>query len=141
MELLSEEEIWRIEAPYDHSIGGIVEHIRLHIIRNIARLENPEIRFEKGIEKSFEQKRIEKEKFISSIHDVFIVLDKELENSEPEMYDLYHLVEHTGYHVGQIVDRTKRIKGNIFDFVSEGINERRLKEKLKDDFDDFERTS
>jgi len=135
LELLTEEEIWRTEAPFDHSIGGIVEHIKLHIERNINRLDNPEIRFETGIEKSFYQNRLEKELIISSIHDVFTVLDKKLENSDSEMYDLYHLVEHTGYHVGQIVDRTKRIKGKIFDFVSEGINETKLKEKLKDDFE------
>ncbi|GIP17517.1 hypothetical protein J40TS1_31590 [Paenibacillus montaniterrae] len=135
VELLSEEEIWEIEPPFDHSIGGIVEHIRLHIERNIARLDNSEIRFEKGIEKSFDQRRLSKEIFISSINEVFIVLDKKLENSDSGMYDIYHLVEHTGYHVGQIVDRTKRLKGKVFDFVSEGINETNLKEKLKDDFE------
>jgi len=43
---------------------------------------------------------------------------------------MYHLVEHTGYHVGQIVDRTKRLKGKRFDFVKEGIHEQRLKEQL-----------
>jgi len=72
------------------------------------------------------------------IYEVFIVLDKKLENSDSRMYDIYHLVEHTGYHVGQIVDRTKRLKGKVFDFVSEGINETNLQEKIKDD---FERTS
>jgi len=134
LELLTEEEIWRIEATYDHSIGGIVEHIKLHIERNIARITNPESKFEKGIENSFNQNRQDKELTVTSINEVFIVLDKTLENYESEMYDIYHLVEHTGYHVGQIVDRTKRLKGKIFDFVIEGINETNLKEKLKNDF-------
>lgn len=97
LELLTEEEIWRIEAPLDHSIGGIVEHITLHIERNIMRLDDPEIRFETGIEKSFDQKKLEKELLIGSINHVFLVLDKKLENSDSELYAIYHLVEHTGY--------------------------------------------
>jgi len=135
LELLTEEEIWQIEAPYDHSIGGIVEHIKLHIERNIARITKPNIKFETGIENSFDQKRLEKELIISIIHEAFILLDKKLENYESGMYDIYHLVEHTAYHVGQIVDRTKKIKGKVFDFIDEGINESNLKERLKNDFE------
>ena len=135
LELLSEEEIWRIETPLDHSIGGIVEHIRLHIERNITRLENPGIRYETGIENSFAQEWTKKEEVIYALEEIFKELDAKLIQCRSEMYDVYHLVEHTGYHIGQIVDRTKRIKGKQFDFVMEGINEKRLKEKLKDEFE------
>jgi hypothetical protein len=49
------------------------------------------------------------------------------------MNDIYHLVEHTGYHLGQIVDRTQRINKTLFQFVQNGINEKNLKKLLEDE--------
>lgn len=46
------------------------------------------------------------------------------------MYDIYHLIEHTGYHLGQVVDRVQRITGKRFQFVQNGINEKTLKKYI-----------
>jgi hypothetical protein len=46
------------------------------------------------------------------------------------MHDIYHLVEHTGYHLGQIIDRIQRLMDRNFQFVQNGINERSLKDLI-----------
>lgn len=48
-----------------------------------------------------------------------------------DLHSLLHLVEHTSYHLGQVVDRTKSIKGQQFNFCQNGINEKNLKLELK----------
>ncbi|MBY6273477.1 MAG: hypothetical protein CW346_14870, partial [Bacillaceae bacterium] len=60
------------------------------------------------------------------------VTEKFMENmpDEIDMHSLYHLVEHTGYHLGQIVDRAKRMTKKSFNFCQNGINERNLKERI-----------
>lgn len=49
------------------------------------------------------------------------------EKSRIDMHDLFHLVEHTGYHLGQVVDRTKLLKGMKLNFCQNGLNEKNLK--------------
>ena len=44
-----------------------------------------------------------------------------------DMHRLFHLVEHTSYHLGQVIDRSKRITQTSFDFCQNGINENNLK--------------
>ncbi|AIE79822.1 group-specific protein [Bacillus cereus] len=48
-----------------------------------------------------------------------------------ELHSLLHLVEHTSYHLGQIVDRTKLIKGQQFNFCQNGINEKNLRTRVE----------
>ncbi|WP_040952000.1 hypothetical protein [Gorillibacterium massiliense] len=55
---------------------------------------------------------------------------KDLPNHTLNMNDIYHLVEHTGYHLGQIVDRSQRISQRSFQFMQNGISEQALKEIL-----------
>ena len=40
-------------------------------------------------------------------------------------------MEHTSYHLGQIVDRTKLIKGQQFKFCQNGINEKNLRTRVE----------
>ena len=48
-----------------------------------------------------------------------------------DLHSLLHLVEHTSYHLGQIVDRTKSIKGQQFNFCQNGINEKNLRTRVE----------
>lgn len=41
----------------------------------------------------------------------------EFDLADLDRYDIYHLVEHTGYHLGQIIDRTQRMSHTLFQFV------------------------
>jgi hypothetical protein len=47
------------------------------------------------------------------------------------MYDLYHLVEHTAYHSGQVIDRIQRRTGARFQFVQQGLNEKALRQRIE----------
>lgn len=48
-------------------------------------------------------------------------------SQEINMHALYHGIEHTRYHLGQNVDRSKRMTGANFNFCQRGINEGNLK--------------
>lgn len=48
-----------------------------------------------------------------------------------DLHSLLHLVEHTSYHLGQVVDRTKFIKGQQFNFCQNGINEKNLRIRVE----------
>ncbi|WP_231887401.1 hypothetical protein [Paenibacillus jamilae] len=37
------------------------------------------------------------------------------------------MVEHTAYHLGQIIDRVQRLAGHRFQFVQTGLNEKALR--------------
>ncbi|WP_235427302.1 hypothetical protein [Cohnella kolymensis] len=52
----------------------------------------------------------------------------ESKQSSFDMHSVYHVVEHCGYHLGQIVDRVQRISGQPFQFCQRGINEKNLKD-------------
>jgi hypothetical protein len=43
------------------------------------------------------------------------------------LHNLFHLVEHTSYHLGQVVDRAKRITEISFQFCQNGLNEKMLR--------------
>ncbi|RFT66321.1 hypothetical protein D0U04_13980 [Bacillus clarus] len=36
-------------------------------------------------------------------------------------------LEHTSYHLGQVVDRTKALKGQKFNFCQNGLNEKNVR--------------
>ena len=48
-----------------------------------------------------------------------------------DLQSLLHLVEHTSYHLGQVVDRTKCIEGQQFNFCQNGINEKNLRTRVE----------
>lgn len=133
---LSSELIWLKESEDSNSIGGTVLHIQEHIHRNTKRMRDPSIRFNKGIENSFPSSYQNKVKLIEELENLFLKLGIEMDNlSEDQVnqYNTYHLVEHTAYHLGQIVDRTQRLTGIRFQFVQNGINESGLKEIIEEE--------
>ncbi|MDP7979997.1 hypothetical protein [Bacillus multifaciens] len=136
---LNTEELWKQEM---NSIGGIALHICEHVKRNTARYSNPDIKFEEGIEEYFPHLDISSTALCSIIEETFANWKREFEkvvnseqNVEIDIHSLLHLVEHTGYHLGQVVDRVKRIKGKRFGFCQKGLNERNLRDMIEDDSD------
>ncbi len=128
---VSEEDLWK-QGDSVNSIGGIVLHICEHIQRNTSRYKNPNIVFEKGIEEYFPVKRQRTELLLQYVEEVFDEWGTEYiqacgEKRHIDLHSLLHLVEHTSYHLGQVVDRTKSIKGQQFNFCQNGINEKEFK--------------
>ncbi|MBO1625692.1 hypothetical protein [Bacillus arachidis] len=128
---LHAEELWKQEDSVN-SIGGIVLHICEHIKRNSSRYSNPNIHFENGIEEYFPIVQLSPEMLCETVQRTFDEWGKSYvkaskEMSRIDMHDLFHLVEHTGYHLGQVVDRTKLLKGMKLNFCQNGLNEKNLK--------------
>ncbi|COE91453.1 MULTISPECIES: DinB family protein [Bacillus cereus group] len=132
---VSEEDLWK-QGDSVNSIGGIILHICEHIQRNTSRYKNPNIVFEKGIEEYFPVKRQRTELLLQYVEEVFDEWGKTYiqacgEKRHIDLHSLLHLVEHTSYHLGQVVDRTKPIKGQQFNFCQNGINEKNLKIRVE----------
>ncbi|MFT9369377.1 MULTISPECIES: hypothetical protein [Paenibacillus] len=64
---------------------------------------------------------------MDEVEDAFSAFCAALDNTGYiNMYDVYHVVEHTAYHLGQIIDRVQRLAGHRFQFVQTGLNEKAL---------------
>ncbi len=128
--------LWLEEYEGSNSVGGIILHIIEHISRNEKRYENPEIVFEQGIENYFPMTGFSKSELMEVTRNTFNQWAAALMISKKEtieIYSLYHLVEHTGYHLGQVVDRVQRRTGKRLHFVQNNINEKSLKEVIDKD--------
>ncbi|ALQ68503.1 DinB family protein [Bacillus thuringiensis] len=135
IKLVSEEDLWK-QGDSVNSIGGIVLHICEHLQRNARRYKNPNIVFENGIEEYFPVKRQSTEVLLQCVEEVFDEWGKAYiqvweEKKHMDLHSLLHLVEHTSYHLGQVVDRTKSIKGQQFNFCQNGINEKNLRTRVE----------
>ncbi|BBI34301.1 DinB family protein [Cohnella abietis] len=131
LESLNNSQIIFKESESSNSIGGIVIHVIEHIKRNTQRLINPDIKYESGIENLFTDPVQDKEILIEHLQQTFAEFDIAISDAASlDMYNIYHLVEHTGYHLGQVVDRTQRLTGVKFQFVQNGIDEKSLKEAI-----------
>lgn len=53
------------------------------------------------------------------------------EKKHMDLHSLLHLAEHTSYHLGQVVDRTKSITEQQFNFCQNGINEKNLRTRVE----------
>ncbi|HDR7968188.1 MULTISPECIES: DinB family protein [Bacillus cereus group] len=135
IQFVSEDNLWK-QGESVNSIGGIVLHICEHILRNTSRYKDPNIVFEKGIEEYFPTKRQRTEVLTKTVEEIFDEWGKAFiqafaEKGHIDLHSLLHLVEHTSYHLGQIVDRTKSIKGQQFNFCQNGINEKNLRTRVE----------
>ena len=133
--LVSEEDLWKKETSVN-SIGGIVLHICEHLQRNTRRYKGPNIVFENGIEEYFPIKHLSSETLLKTVEEIFDEWGKAYiqvweEKRHIDLQSLLHLVEHTSYHLGQVVDRTKSIKGQQFNFCQNGINEKNLRTRVE----------
>ncbi|WP_233698068.1 DinB family protein [Paenibacillus profundus] len=136
LEQLKHEEIWKQDSENAASIGGIVLHIMEHVKRNTLRLIEVNATFEQGIEDYFPYPHLDKQRMLQQLDNAFAEWKHAMDTTAQEkidMYNVYHLVEHTGYHVGQIFDRAQRMTGCRFQFVQNGINEKALRESVEEE--------
>jgi hypothetical protein len=142
LESLNKGQLWLKENENLNSIGGITLHIDEHVNRHIVRLSKPDAVFSKGIEEHFPDLDQEPVEVILTLRTRFNEWNEKLTerleklnedelSCELDMHSIYHLVEHTGYHLGQIVDRTQRITAQSFQFCQSGINEKSLEAYFK----------
>lgn len=131
---LSFEALWSKENLILNSIGGIVLHICEHVKRNSIRFsQQNHPGFGAGIEDHFPDLNLSPDELNRKVQEVFDEFNTVMNNliesipNEIDMHSLFHLVEHTGYHLGQIVDRTKMTTNKLFNFCQNGISERNLK--------------
>ncbi|MFD1736335.1 hypothetical protein ACFSCX_07130 [Bacillus salitolerans] len=131
---IKNEDLWEKEMESLNPIGSIVLHICEHINRLTALYTNKNHEgFKSGIEDYFPVPNLPKERVTEIIQHSFDALDTELGNQavcspiKIDIHNLFHLVEHTGYHLGQIVDRSKRLTNISYHFCQNGINERNLR--------------
>jgi uncharacterized damage-inducible protein DinB len=137
IQVLDQEEIWMQETKETNSIGGIVLHICEHIRRNTLQCRDSAIRFSKGMEEYFPNVDWATGELCEYVQKTFNEwrdeIVKSLDNhKETDIHRLYHLVEHTAYHLGQIIDRVKRIKRISFQFCQKGLNEKALREMIEE---------
>ncbi|MBG9792432.1 hypothetical protein ABD76_07955 [Paenibacillus dendritiformis] len=138
---LSTENVWHKESGQANSIGGIVLHIGEHIRRHIDRYSNHGHAAAGGIENFFPGECIEvnvlRSRTVKTFGEWKRLISRHLAGEfaveRLDTADIYHLVEHTGYHLGQIIDRAQRLSGLSFQFMQRGINERNLKKLLEDE--------
>jgi len=64
-----------------------------------------------------------------------VAIDQSHSKNHSSMYDLYHLVEHTAYHSGQVIDRVQRRIGTRFQFVQQGLNEKALRQRVENELE------
>ncbi|WP_270343014.1 hypothetical protein [Bacillus mobilis] len=133
--LINEEDLWK-QRDSINSIGGIVLYICEHLQRNTKRYKDPNIVFENGIEEYFPVKQVSSEVLLITVEEIFNEWGKAYiqvweQNRHMDLHSLLHLVEHTSYHLGQVVDHTKSIKGQQFNFCQNGINEKNLRTRVE----------
>ncbi|WP_138493809.1 hypothetical protein [Paenibacillus pinistramenti] len=138
---VSQNNLWAESYEDSNTIGGIVLHVCEHIARSCLRLKNLENELKKGFENYFPQEHISSQELMDafecqlnewkSIICEFIKKGRPL--NEEHIHQLYHLVEHTGYHLGQIIDRVQGITKKKFAFCSNGLNESYLRNKIESD--------
>ncbi|MFB7138908.1 hypothetical protein ACFCYN_04510 [Gottfriedia sp. NPDC056225] len=137
---LDSHQLWSKEGSCVNSVGGIVLHICEHVKRNTIRFSDPNNKgFVKGIEDIFPESDISSQELFQQINESFTELNEVMKQlidnlpNEIDMHSLYHLVEHTGYHLGQIVDRSKRLLHKSFDFCQNGLSEQSLRTMIEED--------
>lgn len=136
---VSHEDVWS-EPYYDsNTIGGITLHVCEHIARSCLRLKSLDGELKPNFESYFPMDGQTSEELILAFEHhlqewkilMNMYIHKELKMDKEQIHQLYHLVEHTGYHLGQIIDRIQGITGRKFAFCNNGLNESYLRSKIE----------
>lgn len=138
MKALTKEQLWLCAEGQDHSIGSIVLHVCEHIRRNEIRLTERNPVLPAAFERYFPDETLAPEDLIrlfgERLEEWKQIMLRFIRGDEPfeieHLHNLYHLTEHTGYHLGQIIDRTQTLTGHIFEFVKHGLNEKHLRDTI-----------
>jgi hypothetical protein len=137
VQALTAEQLWLKESEHLNSVGGIVLHICEHVKRNTELYRGSSKADQQGIEEFFPQAEMspkelaaETERAFTDWKTAITEYCRQDENSI-DLFRLYHLVEHVSYHLGQIVDRVKRMRQISFQFCQNGLNERQLRKLVE----------
>jgi len=139
LDSLNTQQLWEHETHEANSVGGILLHICEQFDRHTARYNQVGTVTIAGIEDYFPDMELSPEELVAKIEETFTAWQRvihELLSDESRVVDLfsiYHLIEHTSYHLGQIVDRVQRRTGESFQFVQKGLNERSLRAIVEDE--------
>ena len=93
-----------------NSVGGIVRHVCEHVSRNTNSMP-ADTRRHGGIENYFPDTMESPEELVQNVETTFTGWSRAIaeliagEGSAVDLHRTYHLVEHTSYHLGEIVDR------------------------------------
>jgi len=142
IEIICYDELWEKPTEKTNSIGEITLHIVEHIQRSTVRLFDPERRFPAGIENHFPRTAGGKSEVLHTVERVFNHFERAMDEAAAahiSLRDIYHLIEHTAYHLGQIVDRTQALTNHQFQFVQNGLSERTLKNLITEELNPRER--
>ncbi len=147
---MDQERLWRHPSVSANSTGGIALHIVEHVRRSTARLTErcaagrtaesamaDSAAEGQGIEGHFPDVDLSPDRLATIVESAFDGWREVMGRISPQswqaddMHHLFHLVEHTGYHLGQIVDRVQVTASVSFRFCQNGVNERELRRLIE----------
>ncbi|RCX21432.1 hypothetical protein DFP94_102185 [Fontibacillus phaseoli] len=138
---LSQELLWTENYPGSNTIGGITMHMCEHIARNCLRLSESDPELKQGFQEYFPSDTVTSQQLIQAFEEqlrAWSILMKryiqgELPLNEEHIHQLYHLLEHAGYHLGQVIDRVQGATGEKLEFYKKGLHEAYLRSKIDSD--------
>lgn len=139
LQSINSDELWKKDKK-QNSVGGITLHMVEHVQRHINRYFEPtKIEHAAGIENYFPDSNLLPIELLQKVQNIFAKWKNGMEHlisavdQNFDMHSFYHLVEHTGYHLGQIIDRVQLLSAKPFDFCQNGINENNLRKLTEED--------
>ncbi|KUO96123.1 hypothetical protein ATW55_14415 [Ferroacidibacillus organovorans] len=139
LDSLNTQQLWEHETHEANSVGGILLHICEQFDRHTARYNQVGTVTAAGIEDYFPDMGLSPEELVAKIEETFTAWQRAIhellsdESRVVDLFSIYHLIEHTSYHLGQIVDRVQRKTGESFQFVQKDLNERSLRAIVEDE--------
>lgn len=141
LNVLNIHQLWEHETHEANSIGGILLHICEQVSRHTLGYKRQGQVSAAGVEDYFPDIKTTSDELLLKIEQTFsswsTAIDGFMNNDlrDLDSFSIYHLVEHTSYHLGQIVDRVQRKTGVSFQFVQHGLDEGSLR-KIMENIDD-----
>lgn len=137
---ISLEELWSEPYPSGNPVGSIVLHVTEHVARSSLRLHRHCDQLQPNFERFFPAGDQTPEQLIQLFEGellswkIFMLecLSDGTRMDPEQMHQLYHVVEHTGYHLGQIIDRVQASTGKKFSFAQNGLNEAYLRRQIEE---------
>ncbi|WEK56046.1 MAG: hypothetical protein P0Y55_08360 [Candidatus Cohnella colombiensis] len=135
---IGKEQLWKSENN-SNSIGGIILHLCEHIRMSELNLKRRDDKFRDDFVIYFPIEDLKPmeliERFELQINDwrqsIIPYINDEIRLSEEDVHDLYNLVEHMSYHLGQVIDKIQSMTGIKFNFYENGLNERYLRDQIE----------
>ena len=137
LKVIDMNQLWGHEKHETNSIGGILLHICEQVSRHTAGYEQHGQVSTAGVEDYFPDMKKSSDELLMKLEKTFSAWSMAIDGfingdiGTVDFFSIYHLVEHTSYHLGQIVDRIQRKTGVSFQFVQHGLNERGLRKIIE----------